>query len=402
MKVDRVIVLGAGASKAYSQSPTGQLMPVAGDFFQTYNRLDISSNLWVLVGFIVNYFEHYHGIPSYRFGELTENIEAVHTEMEERLLAAREADDFDNIHRAWSAYVQLHFLFASVLNEIQNGPISTSHALLSNLLRRNDCVITFNWDCLLDRALDTQGSWQPGSGYFAIPKAIYDDGWMSPLPSETISAPFLLKLHGSANWLTSYLILDEKNLPSFTHDTQPDMFYVFRSATAPYSCYDGRYMSAYQPYSYGYYPPNIPAPGKAAPEGHVIASTILRTPFTPKGQYDSKGLVSMPLIIPPVRKKTYTLFGRLFKDLWEKAENVLAEADEIHIYGYSFPPTDTQAHQLFERAFLRRKSPPKVVIVNPSPDEIYYRFNHLLGVPYSKIDVLKEYIKESFDYNRLL
>lgn len=134
----------------------------------------------------------------------------------------------------------------------------------------------------------------------------------------------------------------------------------------------------------------------------MIASTILRTPFTPKGQYDSEGLVSMPLIIPPVRRKSYTLFGRLFKDLWEKAEDVLAEAEEIHIYGYSFPSTDTQAHQLFQKAFSKRKSLPKVVLVNPSPDEIHHRFNHLLGVPDSKIDVHKEYIRESFDYNRLL
>ena len=33
-----VVLLGAGASKAYSNSPTGRKMPIAKDFFQTLNK----------------------------------------------------------------------------------------------------------------------------------------------------------------------------------------------------------------------------------------------------------------------------------------------------------------------------------------------------------------------------
>ena len=38
----RAILLGAGASKSYDQSPTGQRMPIARDFFDTFDKLDLS------------------------------------------------------------------------------------------------------------------------------------------------------------------------------------------------------------------------------------------------------------------------------------------------------------------------------------------------------------------------
>jgi hypothetical protein len=50
-----VYLLGAGASKSYEESKTGAKLPLANDFFETFNNLDISSNGWVLVGDIINY-----------------------------------------------------------------------------------------------------------------------------------------------------------------------------------------------------------------------------------------------------------------------------------------------------------------------------------------------------------
>ena len=36
----RTFIIGAGASKAYSESPTNCRMPIANDFFQTFNKLN--------------------------------------------------------------------------------------------------------------------------------------------------------------------------------------------------------------------------------------------------------------------------------------------------------------------------------------------------------------------------
>lgn len=51
----KVILLGAGSSKCYKQSPSGLNMPIAKDFFQTFNKLKISENPWVLIDAILLY-----------------------------------------------------------------------------------------------------------------------------------------------------------------------------------------------------------------------------------------------------------------------------------------------------------------------------------------------------------
>lgn len=43
-----VVLLDAGASKAYGNSPTGVRMLVAVDFFDTFEKLSIAENPWFL------------------------------------------------------------------------------------------------------------------------------------------------------------------------------------------------------------------------------------------------------------------------------------------------------------------------------------------------------------------
>ncbi|MBA7578018.1 hypothetical protein ES708_19874 [subsurface metagenome] len=49
-----VYILGAGASYAYDQSPTGVRPPLARGFFQAYKDLPISEDLDVRVGDLIN------------------------------------------------------------------------------------------------------------------------------------------------------------------------------------------------------------------------------------------------------------------------------------------------------------------------------------------------------------
>lgn len=53
----QVVLLGAGASKSYAASPTGVLMPLALDFFETFEKLKIKNAPWVLLeglfGFLI-------------------------------------------------------------------------------------------------------------------------------------------------------------------------------------------------------------------------------------------------------------------------------------------------------------------------------------------------------------
>ena len=153
-------------------------------------------------------------------------------------------------------------------------------------------------------------------------------------------------------------------------------------------------MEDYEDFSYGYYPPNLPVKGKSTPEGMLFVSSRLKSPFMEEGKANSQGLVSMPLIIPPVKNKEYDQFGDLFSSLWGEAKKRLIEAEEIYIIGYSFPETDYRSSELFKSAFINRTDMPNITIINPSPEFIEERFLFEFGITKDKLTVIKGYFND--------
>ena len=88
---------------------------------------------------------------------------------------------------------------------------------------------------------------------------------------------------------------------------------------------------------------------------------------------------SMPLIIPPVKNKDYSIIGGIFERIWEDALSQLCKADKIYIIGYSFPITDTKSWDLMQKAQEIRNQPLNIEIVNPFPDDLAKRFYDTLG-----------------------
>lgn len=181
----------------------------------------------------------------------------------------------------------------------------------------------------------------------------------------------------------------------------PEEFFVYESTIKPYNTYDGRYMSGYNDFSYGYYPSNLPLIGKKLPDDMLLVRNIIRTGYNPKGVSEDKGLVSMPLIIPPVQEKKYDFYGNLFKELWNKAEDSLIKTDKITIIGYSFPKTDIKTDELFKNAFSKRNTMPEIIIINPYPESIVEKFIFDYGILNEKIKVYKEYFSENFDFDKI-
>ena len=272
------------------------------------------------------------------------------------------------------AYNQLVFLFASILNEIQNGPVSIPYAFLASELTSEDTCITFNWDTLMDRALASTGKWSPVSGYSITPESIFDDGWRCPESGEQNGAePQYLKLHGSTNWLTPYQYVDlstgeQGTLSGFA----ADKVFVFLKATKAYETYQNRYWGPYEPYSYGYYPPDLPCLADRIPPKTVRVRRVCAPDLRDHGEViaNDKSVFSMPLIVPPVRDKQYLRYGRVFSALWERAGVALSECEELYIIGYSFPSTDTVSRNLFSEALRVNTQIKKVVIWNPYPDSV--------------------------------
>lgn len=396
----KVLLLGAGASKAYDASPTGVRMPVAADFMRTYAKLDIAESPWVLVGDIINYARDTKGIPPAEFVHTSFDIEALHSEVEAKLLETPK-DDFPTRFTLWRAYTQLVYLFACVVNRIQSGPVSQCHVSLAKRLSPDDAVITFNWDTLMDRALHEATSWRVDSGYGVAPHRVFRNEWLAP--TSSLAPIRVLKLHGSSNWVTSAVLrAPDSDVVELIQSAPPDRLSVFEYTNGPFPTFAGRYMEGYGPFAFGYYPPNImDDKGKPLKEGHVLVGARLKHPFMPEGTAPDHGLPSMPLIVPPVRQKQYGLFGPLFDDIWTQAEAALAGAETIVIIGYSFPTTDVRSIELFTKAFMSRKTIPNVVVLDPQPEQVVYTLTHKLGVPTSHLTVYEDYFGKSFDLDKL-
>jgi len=70
----------------------------------------------------------------------------------------------------------------------------------------------------------------------------------------------------------------------------------------------------------------------------------------------------IPYIIPPVMDKNAFYYHTMIKHLWKKAHELLQNADEIYILGFSFPQTDISIRFLFQSA-LKGKTP-KIFVIN--------------------------------------
>lgn len=382
----RALVLGAGASAAYSESPTGLRMPVARNFFEAVTALPQTQHPWVLLHGLFNYLEDWRHVDPVPYLYSSIDIEELHSDVYETALANLRTHGMTaDITHLFKAHHELVFLFAYTLNLIQNGPLSRIHTRLASLLRPSDGVITFNWDTLMDRALFETTSWRPDTGYGVRPKAVFRDGWQAP--SAVDSTPLTIwKLHGSTNWITSHEQVEGTNV-ILMQEAAPQTLNVFESATAPYSCYAGRFMEGFGPFSYGYYPPNLLDKGQRVQDGHVILMARPKYPWSPEGTAPSSGLISMPLIIPPVKDKAYDRFGDLFQGVWAGARSLLAAADQIVVIGYSFPRTDHRSHQLFRDAFMQRATIPDVVVIDPAPERAVSVLTNELGIPASRLTV---------------
>ena len=387
----KVLLLGAGASKSYTESPTGCRMPVAADFFSTFFDLELASNPWVLRDGLIYYLQRMRGINDpdrYLLSGI--DIEAIHSELALQLAEYMSMPKSFERLVVSKAYIQLIFLFSATLNEIANGPVSQSHMDLARNLGPRDVVITFNWDILMERALRSNNSWRVDYGYGVQPYRIFRDTWEYPNTPNAETGTKILKLHGSTNWLTAHPTNEDNELV-LTHGLPENSLFVFEQATVPYATHAGRFMKGYGPLTYGYYPPNLQdVPGRKVPDGYVLVQMHQNFPWMPKGEGDSSGLVSMPLIIPPVREKTYDFFGDLFSNIWQQAQDAIEACDEIVVIGYSFPRTDLRSHALFVQAFLRRKSIPRVYIIDPSPKRVADKFKLDYGIPASHLRVLDE------------
>jgi hypothetical protein len=193
-----LVVLGAGATRGASFVGTDRNLhppPLDSDFFKLLSRSPAGRSQQARA--LLQYVRKNHSAT------LDASMEAIFIELEG---SAQFYQQF-NITRGRIVREPQRTIdhFYRVLPAVMRHSITRGcrfHRALASALESGDSVISFNYDCVMDRALKSNGGrrWDPESGY-GFPVANGADHWKDwgggPDAREPIK---LLKLHGSLNW----------------------------------------------------------------------------------------------------------------------------------------------------------------------------------------------------------
>lgn len=328
-----VFVLGAGAS-AHTGTPlmrnfldeardllrSGEVNEVAQDFKSVFNA--------------IGYLKEVHSKAKINFN----NIEAVFTAFEMgKLLSTlpriKSKKNIDKLLESLKVVIGYTLERTMKLKQIGNtySP-STYYAfigIIDYLIKQNrDCaIITFNYDLGLDYSLHER-------------KILLDYG-LRDVDLENKSKVTLLKLHGSINWgVCSNKKCKQKILPlrQFQYTT--------------------------------YYPT----------EKYSIIPSVTDLNKGQQCRTCGHSLEKTPLIVPPTWNKT-SFHGQI-KKVWEKAANILKDAEDIVVIGYSLPHTDWFFNYLFALGVNMTTPAKGFYVYNYNDEESFERFKHILGQDY--------------------
>ncbi len=228
-------------------------------------------------------------------------------------------------------------------------------------LKPGDAIITFNYDGALERVLLDQGKWLPSDGYGF--KLVFQKSHSDKTEVALGKSPILiLHLHGATGWYRR---------PTFAPD------YVL------------------QPGIGGSFPPEALG---AAP----IDTDISLDPQFLKGLgiYDFVD-ACLPDLLPVSTERQVVLHpsflkdyetdesdSHVFIDLWQRAAQVLREAEHTYIIGYSLPKADVAALTLF-LATIRRGA---VTVVNPAGSVVMRLGRLFSGNPFGPALTLEQWL----------
>lgn len=282
-----VYVLGAGASAGYDRSFTGMQCPSAKNFFAVAEGIigkDLVKNKESFVN-IVNFLKKYFNLSFSNIEEAGLDMQDILTFLDLEIDYSDSKVELDMLRRARHEFMDL---LSITFNNVLQGPPCPYHAALAAGLGKGDAVISFNYDLLMDTALFYNNPlWNPenGYGFLAVSR---ENRQVAP------SAVYLLKPHGSFNWISCSTCGNIFILPPI-------------QSGVPANC--NSIMSSFPNHS--------------------------------EHRLDR-------LIIPPSLKKD--VHGRVMQQIWMKAHQALKDANRIVIIGYSLPATDFLVKRLLYRS----------------------------------------------------
>ena len=239
----------------------------------------------------------------------------------------------------FGAYWALIEMYRFALMSTTNGLVGNSRSGVGHLLRtlfehdsaRRLAFITFNQDLVIEKAIQHTKSM---AKYRVLPWSIshaYNMTFQSIVGVASGPHPFddaadtsteVLKMHGSLNWV-----------------------YRVRSGSDPKNSIRGH-------------------------RGNPICvndQTIWpRLTMPSRGSSRSRTSQLLPLLVPPVFEKN-ARYGDALQLVWDRASEVLSEADDLIIFGYSFPDADFAAKATLRQSLKQNQRLKTIHVIDENP-----------------------------------
>jgi hypothetical protein len=192
-----LVILGAGASRGASfvEDEVGVVPPLDLDFFQQVARLEETDESKRLLEFIREEYGHEIGLSMEKFFSESDYTDRFHKNLNV---------DPGPIVKKYQKALDAFFVVLPKLIEETTSEECDYHRVLADNLHARDSVITFNYDCLMDKSLrDHAGNrWKPDDGSYGFEVADGAENWMDHTRGQPVKNPIkLLKMHGSQNWM---------------------------------------------------------------------------------------------------------------------------------------------------------------------------------------------------------
>ncbi len=200
-----------------------------------------------------------------------------------------------------------HYFLCRHVEDLQNSKDPKWVALrkLANVLKKDDVVITFNYDAAVERVLHREGKWSVEDGYGFRVCIQNPNGISAPSPKGASDVK-VLHLHGATGWYRAEL----------------------------------------------------------SPDFKISLDTHLLTGLGMSGEDEHKAALppNRQLMLHPSYLKDYedATSGNAFIGLWQQAAENLRKAEHVYIIGYSLPKADVAALTLL----LTNCKPGTVTTVN--------------------------------------
>lgn len=147
-----------------------------------------------LLQFVRGEYQHELGLSMERFFSEADYTDRFHRELS--------VDRGRAVGRYQRALQSFHEVLPALLNATTNEACEY-HERLAGLLHAQDCVISFNYDCVMDRALRDRANkrWDPDRGGYGFAVVSGAATWRRHSRGHPVNTSIrLLKMHGSLNW----------------------------------------------------------------------------------------------------------------------------------------------------------------------------------------------------------